>query len=101
MAYMDKPSIIYVPGKNEVKSQCKNYHIENLNYPHMCYCNTKDDLFKKLNDIVGAEVNQKISTKTFKFVDMNNTQRLVQWMQDNLQKVRKESCVSFPNPRKP
>jgi len=38
MAYMNKPSIIYVPGSNEVKHNHKHYHIEKLNYPHMVFC---------------------------------------------------------------
>ena len=43
MAYMNKPTIIYIPGKVYVTTYMKQYHIENIpNYAHLTYCETQD-----------------------------------------------------------
>lgn len=81
MAYMDKPSIIYVPGLQEVKRNHRNYHIENLNYPQMVYCKNREQVFASLGELFSNQNARKnISDRLFKYVDTDNTKRLVDWM---------------------
>lgn len=44
LAYMDKPSVIFVPGQEYVRTYMPHYHIDKLReYPHMVYSGTVDE----------------------------------------------------------
>ena len=48
MAYMDKPSVIYIPGANDLNASLNHYHLEHLDYVHMSYCKTKEQALSKI-----------------------------------------------------
>jgi CDP-glycerol glycerophosphotransferase (TagB/SpsB family) len=48
MAYMDKPSVIYIPGANDLNASLNHYHLEHLDYVHMSYCKTKEQAVSKI-----------------------------------------------------
>ena len=101
MAYMNKPSIIYVPGINQVRLSCSRYHIENLNYPHMTYCKTMKDVFDKIKDVFYKPICQEdtdIANKVFDRVDTDNTKRLVEWMLEHkLKDSEKRNKITLKN----
>lgn len=82
-AYMDKPTFVYIPDLDYVKKNCPNYKINNIkNYQHLIYCENQQKLFNNIFDYLNPNNPKRydFSHKTFKYVDMNNSERLVKWM---------------------
>lgn len=100
MAYIDKPSIIYVPGLDDVYKSHKNYHLDKLTYPNMFYCKTMNEMFAKikktLKDIKDNRAEFNFASKLFKYVDTNNTQRLVEWMLEQVKRRPKNTTPKNP-----
>ena len=103
MAYMDKFSVIYVPGRTEVNDKHKKYHVGQLKYPHMIYCKTSSIAIQEIKNVLTMRVNGRLahSRRIFKNVDTNNTKRLVKWMCDNLEDVKKGLKKSHMNIQDP
>lgn len=93
-AYMDKPTLVYIPDKNYVKNHLKNYKMENISkYPHLTMCNTNSQFFDELNKLVKGDGKCDFSHKTFEYVDTDNTKRLVEWMLNNRHDVLKQPAT--------
>ena len=54
MAYMDKPSVIYVPGVGDVKQNMPHYHMENFHkYKNMTYCSSMSSALETAKTFLG------------------------------------------------
>ena len=85
MAYMDKPTIVYVPDKRDVLQTCPQYSIDAVkNYANMTYCETQDKVFSKMKELMDGKYD--FSKTLFKYVDTDNTKRLVEWMLKTVEK---------------
>ena len=60
MAYMNKPSIIWIPeGVDEIKKDYPQYHPENISkYKHMFYCDTQDQVFDSIQKLLNTPKNE-------------------------------------------
>ena len=95
MAYMGKPTVVYIPGIDEVVFNHKQYHLERLDYPHMTICSTVDGAIDKVGQMLHSNDKPDFAHQMFKHVDTDNTMRLVEWMYANLDNVResqKRTC---------
>ena len=82
MAYMDKPSVIYVPGIEEVRRTMPQYHMENFgHYENLTYCKSIDDALDAAKSLLDKEFD--FSKRLFMHVDTDNSKRLVEWMIEN------------------
>jgi len=85
MAYMDKPTIGYVPGEQDVRRNLPHYHIENLKkHPNVTYCNTMDMALDQLALALDRNTKEDFAKKMFNHVDTNNSKRLVEWMLNHI-----------------
>ena len=92
-AYMDKPTLVYIPDKNYVNNHLKNYKMENISkYPHLTMCNSNAQFFSTLESLVKGNDKCDFAYKTFQYVDTDNTKRLVEWMLEH----RPESLKQKP-----
>ena len=74
MAYMDKPTVAYIPGEMEVRQHLHTYHIDNMKkYKNIMYCKTIDMVFEKLNLVLNSDFRCNFAQEMFNQVDTNNT----------------------------
>lgn len=87
MAYMNKPTIMYIPGYSTLKHDAPHYHIENHKlFSHIFFCKTQKDVFAKIQNLLNTNPRMfNFASKIFKYVDTNNTQRLVEWMLNKIE----------------
>ena len=52
-------------------------------YPHLTFCNTAKEVFDKLDGFLNKNITIDVSKKLFKYVDSNNSKRLVEWMKSH------------------
>ena len=81
MAYMNKPTLIYIPDLDYVRQKMKHYSVDRIHdYPHLIYCNTLEDVITHAKDILYHNPKIDVAQDLFMHVDTNNTKRLVEWM---------------------
>lgn len=83
MAYMDKPTISWIPDPEYVTKNMKSqYHMENIkNHPHIIQCQKKEQVFQELDKVfLGENYVFNVPLSTFNYRDMDNTRRLLDWM---------------------
>ena len=80
---MDKPTFVYVPDIDCVKRYMPHYHIENIKkYPHLVWCDTIKDVVDNIHKFDKSGNDFLVSDKMFKYHDMDNTKRMLDWMFD-------------------
>ena len=90
LALLNRPSVVFVPGIDDVKrNQSQYYRIENLNYPQMSYCSSLDKVVDKVYELLNSGEKFDFAHRLFKHVDDNSTDRLLEWMVDHRDSVAK------------
>ena len=81
---MDKPTFVYVPDLKSVKMKLPRYHLENIKkYPHLIWCETISDVKSNIErHLMGDNKTVFDFRHLFKYHDMNNTTRVLEWMFD-------------------
>lgn len=81
MAYMDKPSIFYVPGMNEIDSK-SSYRPENIkNHENLFPCSSRQEVIDTVVQLGRRKGEFNFSSRIFQYVDTNNTSRLIEWIE--------------------
>ena len=82
MAYMDKLTVGYVPGLQDVLKRNRRYNIEQLKRcEHITYCNDRELVFDKVAWFLRHnEKMDGMSRRLFKWVDTDNSERLLNWL---------------------
>ena len=93
MAYMDKPTVCWIPDVQYVRKKCYlQYHIDDISkYSHIIRCVDMNTCFQTISGMKKLHDNGmplcSIHSGIVKNHDMDNTKRLVEWMfGDNLKR---------------
>lgn len=81
MAYLDKPSVIFVPGIDYVSKYMTHYNIKKLTqHEHMVYSNSISNTCQNIKACLDVGRVSGLANKVFDYVDQDNTKRLLQYL---------------------
>lgn len=83
MAYLDKPTISWIPDIQYVK-KFSDYHLENRQkYPNIFPCENVKDVVNCIKRILFTKDSPMILSNFFGHHDMENSKRLLEWLLRN------------------
>lgn len=86
MAYMDKPTVCWIPGMEDVlEGKFPMYDVSAIkHHRHITYCDTMDAAISNAHELIDADSPHDFARDMFSFVDSNSTKRLVDWMSESI-----------------